>query len=39
MNENREILDIIRKNQQVAQKDIVFYLNAFKIVFSDFDSV
>jgi hypothetical protein len=29
---------VIRLNQEIAQKDIVFYLNAMKLVFASFHS-
>mgnify|MGYP000929504489 CR=1 FL=1 len=29
---------MIRLNQEIAQKDIVFYLNAMKLVFASFQS-
>lgn len=36
MLDNRDLIEIIKTNQQFAQKDIVFYLNAMKIVLSSY---
>ena len=33
---NKKLEDIIKKNQEYAQKDIVFYLNSIKMVFSGY---
>lgn len=38
MCENKLLLDLIRDNQEFSQKDIVFYLNAMKLVFASFHS-
>lgn len=38
MRGNRNLLKLITLNQQFAQKDIVFYLNCMKIVFSGYRS-
>jgi hypothetical protein len=38
MRDNKKLIDVIRRNQEYAQKDIVFFLNAFKLVFSGFGS-
>lgn len=38
MRDNKKLIDVIRRNQEYAQKDIVFFLNAFKLVFSGYAS-
>ena len=35
---NRKILEAIKKVQEVAQKDLVFFLNAMKMLFSFYRS-
>jgi hypothetical protein len=37
MRENRKIEDVLRNNQEFAQKDIVYYLNAMKVVLGSFE--
>lgn len=39
MSDNKELTETIRDNQEYAQKDIVFYLNSMKIVFSTFRNI
>jgi hypothetical protein len=38
MHKNDQLLTVIQKNKEIAHKDIVYYLNAMKIVFSRFKS-
>ena len=35
---NKKLLDVIKKNQEYAQKDIVFSLNVMKMVFGSYES-
>lgn len=38
MRENRKIEEVLRSNQEFAHKDLVYYLNAMKMVFASFPS-
>lgn len=35
---NRGLVEVIKLNQEIAQKDIVFYLNCMKLVIASFHS-